>query len=302
MDLEIKKPSVKSHARSDTFVLIFLDAILDTRIGVIGQKDPELAGKILTSGKYFSRNFDEFDGLTNAEFKELYNTRNEDTLPHSIVTNISFFLQRLVKDAISADAIVPNDDRLIVHLNIWPYVNLTSEELDGFVNAIRFYTYSYAEIVIINKPLTELTPKHVKENYDIVLMYDYENYIETHAEALEKTNIPLVSFVAPAMYRSELPKGEEADEIKKMKLSPFSAIEIALAPVIGLKLLPVSLFCITDQINPENKQLALDSIRYTTEMLTEIMAKANGKPEVFNMDDSPNAKEEVVKPLDEELL
>ena len=297
-----KIPSVKNSARSDSFVLVFLDALLDTRIGVIGERNPELAGKILSSGKYFNRDFDQFEGVTNEDFKKLYELRDSDTLPHCVVTNVSYFLQRLIKDAITADSMAPCDDKLIVHLNIWPYTGLTQAELDCFRDVVRFYTYSYAEVVVIDKPIAEFTPVFCKENYDIIVMYDYELFIETHAAALEKTQIPAVSLVAPAMYRKELPQGEDAEEIKKLSMNPYAAIEMALAPVIGLKLMPVSLFCITNQINPENKEFVLDAIRYTEEYLNQIISKTNSSAEKFDMDNTPDVKEILAQTDSDDML
>lgn len=299
---KINIPTIKNSTRSDTFVVVFLDALLDTRIGVIGETNPELAGKILSSGKYFNREFDEFDGLSNSQFKELYAKRNADTLPHCVVTNVSYFLQRLVKDALMADALAPNDDRLIVHLNVWPYSDLTNEELDCFRDAVRFYTYSYAEIVVINKPISAFTPQHCKENYDIIIMYDYEQFIDTHSAELEKNQIPGVSLVGPAMYRSGMPVGEDAVEIKKLQMNPYNAVELAMAPVVGLKLMPVSLFCITDRINPDNKELILDAVRYTEEELTQLVNASKGIKNVMDMDLAPNLKEEIAKPLEDDML
>ena len=133
-------------------------------------------------------------------------------------------------------------------------------------------------------------------------MYDYEEYITTHVKALEKTQMPALSFIVPTMYRNGLPTPDDLAEIKKLNINPFAAIETALLPVIGLKMMPVSLFSIAEKINPDNKDFVLDSVRYTKDILTEVMNKNNGITTAFNMDETPNPIEEIMKPIDDEMI
>lgn len=301
---QIKFPSKKVSTREDSFILLMLDALFDTRIGTIAKHDTALASRVLSSGNYFKRETDEFEDITVEKFKELYAKRDVETLKLSIVTNMVFLLQRIVKDAMCADSMAPNDEKLIIHLNIWPYDNLNQDEIDMFRDCLRYYTYSYPEIVVISAPLDTLTPEYCKENYDIMIMYDYETYLETHLEALQKLQMPQVSLIGPQMCRCKKFDEEAEEEIKKMNIDRYRAMEIGMTPIVALKLMPVSLYCISEQINPSNKDKILNDIKYTIDDITNLMSAVNNvqiDDNVFDDSNHPNFKDIINKDEDEML-
>lgn len=282
-------PRKKDSSRMTTDILFGIDEILDVRIGAIAEHDSELASRILNSGRYHSRSYDEFVGLKDTEFQEIYQKRTADTLPFCLPTNVSIFLERVVKDALVADANSDGGDPLVFHFNTYPY-DLLDEEIEMMLQAIRVYTLGYGEVKAVRYEIKDLTPAFLKANFDMVIMYDYGKLLTAHDGLFVKTPCPEVSFIVPMIYMGGKPTKEVILELSKIGHSPFEATRLALAKYLCLRIQPVSLFSITDRINPENKDMVLDKLSLTEENITEIIAKQDGTAV------KPTEKEEPTKP------
>lgn len=280
---ENKKTEEKESYKNDTFIYLDLDSILDTRIGTIAYHDSDLAARILNSGKYFNRNYDDFEGLDNKTFMEWYKARDSEVLPYSVLTNVSFLLKRLVKDSIYTDTVNPTDEHLVIHLNIHPY-SLTEQEIEDMSMCMKYITMSYCSIVIIDEPMSALTPKLCKEKYDIMIMYDFQDWLILHGDDLARNRMPQVSLIVPKVYKGEKPTKESIDEILEgTKHDPFTFFEMILLPSINLKSMKTSLFCISEDLNAKTKDKIFKAISLTEEDIEtaiDIINNKNNKSEI----------------------
>lgn len=291
----MSKSNQQSPERQETVIYLDLDSLLDTRLGTLAKESTQLATKALDSGGYFSRVSDTFPGLTKEEFETLYDKRDVETLKHSLITNVSFFLQRLVKDALAAAAVSDSKgDALTLVLNIHPYI-LADEEVEMLVGCVRHVTYSACGISVVSLPAQEMTLEQCKNNYDIMVMYDYEKFIVAHEAKFAECRMPNVSLVAPEMFKAKVPSKEEMAELKMAQYNPFRITERSLAVAIGLKLMPISLFCINERLTKEDKNLLLKRISYTEEQIMEAI-EVTGGAKIELVDPLP-----VVPPIDRNL-
>lgn len=237
--------------RETDVVYIELDALLDTRIGILHQHHPELAVSVLRSGKYPKRLIDRFGSISAKEFDALYATRDIETLKHSILTNVPFFLQRLIKDCVVHASLTKVDQHLHYVVNTYPY-NFDNDELkDTLISCLSFHMLDAVEISVVHLSPQELTPTYIKSNFDIMLMYRFQDWLYMHREEFKLVRCPGVTVVAPAIFWHEMPDPETIQECRNIGRDPIQIAEEQTAEFIRLKFMDVSLFCINEQINAE---------------------------------------------------
>lgn len=222
-------------------IYVDLDCLLDTRIGTLAKMDEDLAAQVL-AGNYHQRTDDFFAGVDHEAYKAAYAQRDVDTLMLSLFTNVITFLQACVKSATDEVALGGQNNGLEIVINVHPY-ELEPEEREQIELAIKARLFGVPVVRTTKVPDEFLTPEYVKETYGMMIRYDFEPWLEKQAQALEKTRIPAVTIISPAIYR-KLPTDEEMAALKAEKLHPFRALEIALAPVVGVRLLDAEVFSI----------------------------------------------------------
>lgn len=230
-------------------VYIELDTLLDTRIGTISQHRPELAPKLLNSGKYSQRIIDRFGDISPEQFDALYAKRDIETLKHSLLTNLPFFLQRIIKDCIVHASMTKIDQELKYVINVFPYNFDDHELLEMLAACVRYHTLDTVAIEIVRIPPDKLTPSLIKEEYDIMIMYRYQEWLYMHREELDRVRCPAVTLVVPQLFYRELPDREVLAECRKLNKDPMAIAEEQLAGHIRLKTMDVSLFCIHETVN-----------------------------------------------------
>ncbi len=254
-------------------IYLSLDSILDTKLGCIAQHNPELATALLKKGKWSTRLNDNWPGmLTNKQFREWYDARDIETLKHSVLTNMNFFLKRLIKDNITHTVHTRTNDRVVFELNIWPYKSPDEEFIEMLVECIRFHSYSAASIVVISAEPKDLTPEYVRSRYKVVVMLDYIAWIKTHSSFFEKRGIPEVILVAPAV----LDDSADFAEMKKQKITPSLAIDETtklLQSLINLRPHPISLFCITEAITKDTAKEIVEKVSVTQQDIEQHILK-----------------------------
>jgi hypothetical protein len=250
-------------AAKDTEVIsISIDCILDTRLGTLARHNAELATNALKSNSYSTRTIDAFEGMPKHVFEEAYKARDKETLMHSVITNISFFLRRLIKDSLIEAARVPNSDPMVFEVNIHPYV-LDAFEVEQLIDCMRFVTFSTSVIRVVSISPKQLTPEYCKENYQIMIMYDWDEWLSCHKAFFEKKGIPQMSIVAPEIFKHKAPTEEEIAEYSLKQNDPFRLTEKHVAPLFNLKLLPVSLFSINETITSDNAADLVNKVSVT---------------------------------------
>lgn len=219
-------------------IYVELDAILDTRIGVIKSFGMEAMIQIIEDD-YVVRLSDDFKGIDMAEYKRRYDSRNKLVLRDSVVTPIMRVIRHFAKQTLKANLSTPIHRQPKMILNIFPY-ELTEEEIKVIISAIAAATDREIDIEVINNDPVTITPSHVKANYTAMVMYHYWDWLNAQMKnkALEETPIPKVGLIAPMICKSK-----EVEAIASVN-DVFSQTELIYSPVIRLMLYPVMFFSI----------------------------------------------------------
>lgn len=219
-------------------LFIELDALLDSRASTLFRLNPEYLTSI-QGEKYFERLSDEFevDG-----YKELYSNRDRETLKNMLITEMGGMLIDFCERTLENTAQTPFHYSPKIIINIHPY-KLEEEEIALIIAGVRSLTRGMCDIEAMDMSYEQITPVFVKSKLTILVLYDYTSWLETQSlnKNFERTICPDVSLFGPRIAFKKL------DSIENLEINPFEAMEQLAAPLINLKLLPVSHFCFTKQ-------------------------------------------------------
>ena len=224
-------------------IYIDIDALLDTRLGVINQYNPDLASKVVSSGKYHKRDEDVFEGLSKEDFAALYKNRNKETLSHSVVTNIVYVLKKLVPAFVQQAINMPYHDGCKICINYYPYT-LSDSELEAIRLSLDATLQQVVPIEFINLNDAFLTPSYCKDSFSMMFRYNYEEWFNAHATDFKTCRLPDVNLYAPAIYFNKKPTEAELKEAVNKSKHPMRALEILASPIISLRLLDAAVFSI----------------------------------------------------------
>lgn len=237
-------------------ILVSLDSLIDTRAGVIIQKYPDRIDKVLTS-KYYSRGVDVFETVRKEEFDELYSKRDVTTLKHSMMTNAHLLLASFIRSAVNESVAGGAETKLIISLNIHPY-KLEPEDKEDLLGALEFILGEGCEFEVVSIPPEFLTPQICKDQYSVLVMYEFRQWMEMHAPAFKECRMPNVIIYAPKIL-SEKPSAEEMKEFTEAGMDPFEAARISAAPAFALRFVTVDVFCarnaVEDMKRNEERQM-----------------------------------------------
>ncbi len=216
-------------------LLVELDCLLDTRISILSELDDNKLEEVIK--QYHNRDIDEFPYYSFDRFKELYDNRDKNILKNALVTPIMDLIIEFVNKTLLQIINSPHHFRPKVIINIYPY-DLKEEEIKNIISLIVNKTQQRATIEVINKDIKNLTIGYIKNNISIMVMYKYFEWLEYHCniKAFEKITCPEVTLFGPSIYFK--PKQNNID----IKQDPIKSTEELASPLIGLKLLPISLF------------------------------------------------------------
>lgn len=220
--------------------LVELDTLLDTRIATVSLMDPKAAVALLKNG-YRDRQIDDFSALTdgvinNADYRLAYENRDVETLKESRCTAMVLLLKDLV-DKIEVQRIdTPFTERVVVEVNIHPY-KLTSVESDALVTAVMAYTGLETEVKVVDHTLSQLTPTAIKDRWDAVILYDFNEWFRIHCETLKTVKLPANLMFAPALYLKEVPKEEDVAVEGLEGVGPFALLEMSMVERLKLELI-----------------------------------------------------------------
>lgn len=228
-----------------------LDVLLDTRLGTLAKiAGKEVVKTVLESG-YHSRKSDCFAGVDKDHYLTQYKQRDGEILALSTVTNAITFVKHLV-GVLTEQAIVrPYHDGAKLIVNYFPY-ELTGEERDELGKALAVWTNNLAPIELVYLHPKDLTPDHCKKSYSLMIVYEYEQWLNTHASAFEHCRLPEVTMYAPAIYFGPEPKAEELEKATREAAHPLRAMEMLASPLVNLQLIDVKYFSILSE-SPDNR-------------------------------------------------
>lgn len=261
-------PSPGTNREHDV-IMVYLDTLLDTVMGTIAKEDPELAIKLLDSKRYRTRVLDKFAHISHEQFQKLYAARDVETLKHSFLTNLPYFLQRIIKDCMVHATRVNMEQELTFIVNVWPYE--FDESMSQMLEAcIRYHTFSTSKVEVVRISDEDLTPEYVREELDIIIRYSYKDWLYMHREAFDRFLCPHVTLVVPQIFQNGMIDNEAMVICKQMGKSPFELAEQAMSNLLRLKVMPTSLFCVNEMMTKEKAADIILGLEIQPEDIEEI--------------------------------
>ncbi|MBB5409282.1 hypothetical protein HDG34_003223 [Paraburkholderia sp. HC6.4b] len=225
-------------------VLIFLDCLLDTRLGTLARMSDTLACRAL-SASYHQREEDVFEGVDTAEFRQMYRARDVETLKRSTITTLTTLLGDFSRTLSRIVGTRPWLDGVRILVNTWPY-RLDAPTLDALQGVIALWSGGSSPVEMVDYAPGQLTPAFVKANFDILFMYEYEEWLHMHGEAFSKTSLADINVIVPALYFNHRPDEKTFDELVRDGAHPFAAITMLTSGFVGLELIDVKYFSIAE--------------------------------------------------------
>lgn len=236
-------------------LLIELDCLFDTRLGVLASMGDD-ALKAALNSNYYNRVSDYFPGIDYDTFKENYSKRDKRTLFNSIVTPIGRFAKEFALATLDNVNNSPFHYQPEIIVNMYPYV-LTPDEQTLIVKGVKELTSGLCNIECVFLSPEKLTPLYLKLNLSILVMYEYDKWLEVHAQSNEwkKHTAPDVTLIAPMISMIKTERSSSSLE------EAFVEMQKTVAPFVNLKLFPIEKFCLS--LKPEHFQRYTESLKQT---------------------------------------
>lgn len=223
-----------------------LDSILDTRVGAMlsVSSNPNLLLKSLIKGGYLTRIQDNFKSfspivtLDSVAIRELQNKGDKKTLTGSIMTNIALMIRQLVNVNEQRNETLPDVENLEVDINVNEYKlsSLERREMEQTLNEIL-----KCKVNLIKIPLDFLNLNYVKNEYDVMFMYYFNDWLNVIEEQLTNGgNAMGLNVIAPAIYFNGLPDETQLKELDGV--NSFRATELIFSNVFKLDLIDAKNF------------------------------------------------------------
>lgn len=222
--------------------LVDIEALFDTRIGWMKVIEPEALNK-LELDAYRKRHTDiwaEVIGVPN--WKDRFAERDGRALLMSEPTEFLLGLKNQILVDLTTRAMSSPIDHPTVTINMWPYVNLTSEQIAAFLENFRML-YNEVKVDIVFISHKDLSPGRLDAVWDIWYMYDWFGWVNTHAGNFEK-KIPQFTIHPPALLTEGLTT-ELIETIERDGVNPFSALTRFMEELVRVDPVDARLYSIT---------------------------------------------------------
>lgn len=241
----MSNPISSASSEFDQTIYLELDCLLDTRVGLVALHAPAAAAKLMQEA-YWDRESDDFEELTGGavthkQFKEWWVNRDKECLKASRPTNLIHILEQLSESLVISQVNVPFVSKLRYLVNYWPY-DLDQQEIEAMKQACEILTGNVIEVNMVSISPSALTPKRVKRDMSLLIMYDYYTWMENQKDTFLVTPIPEVNMIAPAISHGRVLTTEDRTVEDFGEVSPFAIGEMVMATYISIQLLPVNFF------------------------------------------------------------
>ena len=226
-------------------VLVSIDAVLDTRYGTLLKLDKQKALEVAKTGKYTTRTSDTWCELgvdiDQDRYNDLYLNRDIETLKLSRPSNLVYLLLQLYKESYSSLDPTDTNKGIEFHLNFYPY-KLSSELRSEMAIALQALLELPDPIVPTYLSPIKLSPSFIKDSYEALIVYSFDDWLKENRDRLIDTPIPRNTILACTIYPNITPTEKElmSENIK----SPFTALELIMTEYIDVKFLTIDVFCV----------------------------------------------------------
>lgn len=227
-------------------ILTELDALLDTRLGVVSTLDNDAALRLVQNSDYFHRETDQIGplcGLDQAVYEQAWASRDVSALQHAIMTPSVAMLRMQLLDIhrqwkVARD---PNIEGVVLEVNTYPYP-LSEAELAGYGAVFKEVFGSFLQIEVTHRPWTQYTPDFMMRHYTGAVLYNYRDWFHAHLDALMKKGIPRFSMVAPKIGKEVIPLEERY--VDKTPYDLFVAAEAMSRHLLAFEFVDTENFCV----------------------------------------------------------
>ena len=221
-------------------ILVELDCLLDTRLGVVSQLNEDAAVKLLELD-YWSRKSDDFEKMTggmitNNDFKEAYKKRDIETLKRSRSTALPYALATMTTGLDAMAANTPLIERPTLTINTHPY-KLDDDEREAIAAAVTTFVGVDVKLDFASIPLELLSPSVLKNSWEAVILYEFDRWLNTHYNTLLSCKIPRNVLMVPALSAKGDPEVDDYTDPEFGVLPPFAAAEFLLTEFISLDMI-----------------------------------------------------------------
>lgn len=226
----MKFPSVK--------LLLELDALLDTRLSILGSLDPKRTAQIMQDTSYTTRVIDRFPGFDNEAYQKAYDTRTSKSLGGAMRTDVIKILHDFITRVMNRNIVSPTPVDTEIVLNVHPYQLSEKEQAFITLGLIRSMPLC-PRVTIVNMPVEQLTPQYLR-GFGCVVIYNFNAWL-THflsEDYLSACPIPDTTLFVPAI----LGRIDEGDAPPENLSQAFNEISKEFHRVMSIVFTPVELF------------------------------------------------------------
>lgn len=210
-----------------------LDALIDTRLGLLKQKWPEKF-KTVDIKAYRERitfHVWKLFGIGKDEWLAAWNSRDVDVLLNSAPTELATRL-RIILGHLAVNAMtMPVVEKPEIVVDVAPY-RLTEDERSEIQHVVEFLAPE--GVVVTTEYISDdhLSPELISSRFDGMFLYDLVTWIEKQTEALKLKQVPKVVIHYPAVLHEDDPIVIE--HISKSDSNPFDDISRRCAGLFTL--------------------------------------------------------------------
>lgn len=223
-------------------VMVSLDALLDTRLGLIHQKFPE-AMDTMQLGTFTQREIDGFSWCPPTDFRTLWDARDDEVLAHAYMTGIYGVLWSILEGAYQDSLEQPFTNRALLIVDLAPYT-FSTEEQESLKEALTIKFGHLAEIKFIRVGIEKLSVAYIRQNFEVMVLYEFSHWLHTHqAEFTEKDRLPFVKCFAPRLFYEKLPSSSEYYHEGRI-VDPFEELRKVMLPLLDVMFIHAEVFSI----------------------------------------------------------
>lgn len=196
-------------------LLVSLDMILDTRLAVLNKMDASYPEKVLLNG-WKERDGDFYEQWIPNFDRDLFNThwwhrgRDGDIHTNSLVTGYVARLIFDVKILLAGSYNHPKAEEPFVDINTYPY-EFSKEESAELKEIISGLLPSGIKVGVVRINPKTLTPKVIRSRWCSFSIYNFEEWLSMHQEALLDNPMPSVVCITPRLLLKPLEETPDTD-------------------------------------------------------------------------------------------
>lgn len=220
-------------------VYVDFDSLMDTRMGVISYMDEAMAVKLASDANYFKRQNNDFRLLIpefdQERYAKLWSKRHLGMVAgRSYMTKVVELISSYSRSKLTTATVVDQNPNVTVTVNLHPY-KLTKEQKRFLKYQLKNSLFS-KNVKLVNWPQCALTPTRIREEFDKVIMFDFDGWQCMHYAELMTRPFPEVEVIHPFI----------ATEPVKSGLGTMIADAKRLyRPLMALEILPLEIFSFT---------------------------------------------------------